>query len=84
MVKITLNELGAARLLHDDLAHHAGALVGLAVVRVRARGVEGVGHLITGAVQVVLVGDGIRVHTLLEGRHQDENATTSGSYMEVV
>lgn len=48
-------------LLDDDGALHAGALVGLAVVAVGAGGVELVGHLLAGAVEVVLVGDGIGV-----------------------
>ena len=48
-------------LLDDDGALHAGALVGLAVVAVGAGGVELVGHLLAGAVEVVLVGDGVGV-----------------------
>ena len=48
-------------LLDDDGALHAGALVGLAVVAVGAGGVELVGHLLAGAVEVILVGDGVGV-----------------------
>lgn len=48
-------------LLDDDGALHAGALVGLAVVAVGAGGVELVGNLLAGAVEVVLVGDGVGV-----------------------
>ena len=50
-----------SNLRDDDRALHAGALVGLAVVPVRARDVELVGDLLARAVEVVLVGDGIRV-----------------------
>ena len=50
-------------LLDDDGALHAGALVGLAVVAVGAGGVELVGHLLAGSVEVVLVRDGVRVDT---------------------
>lgn len=45
----------------DDGARHAGALVGLAVVPVGSGHVEGVGHLLAGAIEVILVGDGVGV-----------------------
>jgi hypothetical protein len=45
----------------DDGALHAGALVGLAVVAVGAGDVELVGDLLAGAVEVILVGDGVGV-----------------------
>ena len=50
-------------LLDGDGALHARALVGLAVVAVGAGGVELVGHLLAGSVEVVLVRDGVRVDT---------------------
>ncbi len=43
-------------LLYNNLALHASALVGLAVVGIGARCVERGGHLVTLAVKVVLVG----------------------------
>ena len=51
----------APKLGDDDGALHAGALVGLAVVAVGAGGVELVGNLLAGAVEVILVGDGVGV-----------------------
>lgn len=42
-------------LLHHNLADHTGPLVGLAVVAVRAGGLEGGGDSVALGVQVVLV-----------------------------
>ena len=53
-------------LLDNDAANHAGALVGLAVVAVLASGVEGELVGLTGGVQVVLAGELVSVHSLLQ------------------
>ena len=53
-------------LLHDNLAGHAGALVRLAVVGVRARSRELGCHALAGCVQVVLVVEGLCVDTRLQ------------------
>lgn len=48
--------------LHDDLALHASALVGLAVVLVGTGGVELGGHALSGGVQVLLAAEILHVH----------------------
>jgi len=52
---------GVTKLGDDDDASHARTLVGLAVVAVGACHVEGVRHLLSRAVEVVLVGDLVSV-----------------------
>ena len=56
-----LENHGSKNLGDDDGTLHAGALVGLAVVTVGAGDVELVGDLLAGAVEVVLVGEGVGV-----------------------
>lgn len=53
-------------LLHNDLASHAGALVGLAVVAVLSRLGELAGHLLARSVQVILVGQRFSVDAALQ------------------
>lgn len=65
-------------LLHNDLADHAGTLVGLAVVAVLAGGVELGGGLLAGGVQVVLMGQGISVHAGLHIGTEREESSRSG------
>lgn len=54
------------RCMQRQLTSHASALVGLAVVAVRAGGVEGHGEGLAGGVEVVLVADGLGVHARLQ------------------
>ena len=54
-------------LVDDDLALHAGSLVGLAVVVVLSGNIELAGNGLTRGVQVVLVGEGIGVDSGRDG-----------------
>ena len=53
--------------LHDDLANHARALVGFAVVAIGAGGLEGGRHLLALGVEVVLVRESLNVDAGLGG-----------------
>lgn len=57
---------GGSRLLHNDLADHAGTLVGLAVVAVAASGGELGGELLAGGVEQVVSADGVSAHAGLQ------------------
>lgn len=59
-------------LLHNDLALHASTLVGLAVVAVAARGLEGGAGLLSWGVQVVLVAQSLSVLAALLKRKEKD------------
>lgn len=71
-----------ACLLHDDLADHAGALVGLAEVAVLASGVKLGGVALPGSVQVVVVGQSVGVHASLRDKQQQQGRD-AGSWLLV-
>ncbi len=54
-------------LVDDDLALHAGTLVGLAVVVVLASHIKLGGHRLAGGVEVVLMVQARHVHARLQG-----------------
>jgi hypothetical protein len=66
-VSFTVNYTTFRRLLDNNLALHASALVGLAVVAVGAGHVELGGDGVARAVQVVLVGQRVRRHARRDG-----------------
>lgn len=64
---VASGESAEENLLHNDLADHASALVGVAVVPVGTGGGELGGVLLAGGVQQVVAGQGISVDAGLRG-----------------